>query len=311
MFFEFSDIRREVSLSEISPDRFTAGYISRDEAAAVCDAFGFASSTAQAMQIANERFRSGVEVYEDYTFTELRILNTDASDGEDDCVALYISDRLFIVVDVEDRDGSTKNKFLSVLSRFTAKNAAPERLLSAFLDALVAGHEKYLEEVGMRLTRLENDVFRGKTGQEFNFDVLRLKEHLLRMHNYYEQLLDITEAVEENENELFDEDRLMYVSNLSKKVVRLREDVDSLSSLFSHLQDAYSAYLDLQMNRSMKIFTVLTSVFFPLTIITGWYGMNFTTMPELPWKYGYLYVILLSAAVSVSLIVFGKKRKWY
>ncbi|MBQ7687843.1 MAG: magnesium transporter, partial [Clostridia bacterium] len=134
---------------------------------------------------------------------------------------------------------------------------------------------------------------------------------LLRMRNYYEQLLDITEAVEENENEIFDEARLLIVSNLSKKVVRLREDVDSLSSLISHLQDAYSAYLDLQLNRSMKVFTVMTSIFFPLTVIAGWYGMNFNSMPEFTWKYGYVYVIALSALVSAAVILIGKKKKWY
>ena len=131
------------------------------------------------------------------------------------------------------------------------------------------------------------------------------------MHNFYEQLLDISSALDEDENSLFESEYLRYLANFSQKVIRLREDTDSLSSTLSHVQDAYSAYLDLQLNRSMKVFTVMTSFFFPLTIIAGWYGMNFVNMPELHWKYGYVYVIALSIAVSAFLIWLGKKKKWY
>lgn len=55
----------------------------------------------------------------------------------------------------------------------------------------------------------------------------------------------------------------------------------------------------------------VTTIFFPLTIIVGWYGMNFRYMPELSWRYGYLYVGLLSVLVIIILIIIGKKKKWF
>ena len=58
-------------------------------------------------------------------------------------------------------------------------------------------------------------------------------------------------------------------------------------------------------------FTIITTIFFPLTIIVGWYGMNFANMPELTWKYGYLYVTALSVFVVILLIIIGKKKKWF
>ena len=67
----------------------------------------------------------------------------------------------------------------------------------------------------------------------------------------------------------------------------------------------------MKMNQTMKHLTVLTTIFFPLTIIVGWYGMNFQSMPEFLWKYGYLYVILLSVAVVLLLLWIAKKKKWF
>ena len=61
----------------------------------------------------------------------------------------------------------------------------------------------------------------------------------------------------------------------------------------------------------MKYFTAITSIFFPLTLIVGWYGMNFKYMPEFEWRYGYIFVILLSVAVVAVLTIIGKKKKWF
>ena len=61
----------------------------------------------------------------------------------------------------------------------------------------------------------------------------------------------------------------------------------------------------------MKVLTVLASIFSPLTIIVGWYGMNFQNMPELTWKYGYVYVIVLSITTVLIFALIGKWKKWF
>ena len=68
--------------------------------------------------------------------------------------------------------------------------------------------------------------------------------------------------------------------------------------------------MDIRLNTTMKVFTVVTTIFLPLTVIAGWYGMNFQ-MPEYEWKYGYLIVILASVACVVAGIAFFKKNKWF
>ena len=311
MFFQFSETLQEIETENIDANVLTAGFISKQDADDLCRRFGFADSAVEALRNANERFRSGVEVYDDYTFTELRIADAGNPEAEDDCVALFVKKNLFIVVDVEDHDGSTKNKFLTALRRYPAKAFTLEKLVFAFLDALIANETRQLEATGMRMADLESDIFEGRANKDFNMLLLKLKKHLLKMHNYYEQLLDITGAIDENENEIFENESLMYIINLSQKITRLREDCDSLSNMLSHMQDAYSAQLDLQLNNSMKIFTVITSIFFPLTVIVGWYGMNFKYMPELTWRYGYVFVIALSVGTVALLTLLGKRKKWF
>ena len=310
MFYTFGTSIEE-SNKLPSVDKLAVGYLTCDELAEVSETLGFAAANVEACRSANIYFRSGVEVYDEYTFTELRIVDPVHPEVNDDCVALFIKKNLFLVIDVLDEDRSTEQRFQQALRRFPAKNTNLEKLIYSFLDALVAGDIIMLESTGAEVSELEAQVLRDEAHEDFTTTLLDLKNRLLSAHNYYEQLLDITEAVEENENDIFDTDSLMYISNIGKKIVRLREDVDALSNMVVHLQDAYSSYLDMNLNKTMKFFTVITSIFFPLTIIVGWYGMNFQSMPEFYWRYGYLYVILLSIIVVLVLVLVGKRKKWF
>lgn len=311
MFYKISDTVEQIEFNQINEKSIIAGYIDSNEIESIGKQLGFSHVTIEACRVANKFFRSGVEVYDDYTFTELRIVNPFDFQAEEDCVALYIKKNMIIVVDVTDKDGSTKKKFLSAIHKRHVKGVTLEKILYTFIDLLTAGNTKYIENTGNEITELEEDVLKGNTEDDFNLDLMQLKKELLTMHNYYEQLLDITDAIEENENAIFENDDLRYISNLHNKLQRLKEDVDSLSSLVVHLQDAYSATLDLSLNHTMKRFTVITSIFFPLTVIVGWYGMNFDSMPEFHWKYGYLFVIALSVLVVAILAIIGKRKKWF
>ena len=311
MFYRLNGKLEEISAKEIDENVLTVGYVSSDELEEIYSSLGFAHSTAEACKYVNKHFRSGVEVYDKYTFTELKIANFSDDFNRDDCVAIYFKENLFLVVDVQDFDGSTKAKFEEAIKRYPVDNVNLEKIVYAFFDSLIANDFKYIEDTGNEITELEEDVLNDYAPDSFNMELLHLKKELLTMHNYYEQLFDITDAIEENENGIFNDNNLMYIANLSNRIIRLREDTDSLSSSVTHLQDAYSSFLDLKLNNLMKRFTVLTSIFFPLTLIVGWYGMNFRAMPEFAWKYGYVYVIALSAVVVAVLLIIGKKRKWF
>ena len=159
---------------------------------------------------------------------------------------------------------------------------------------------------------LEDTLVEGKVEKDFNITVFKLKKHLQRLINYYDHCLDFLEALQENDNDILEvENRRLPINNIVHRVERLREDTILIKTNIEHIQSAYFSYLDLQLNKSMRFLTLLTAIFFPLTIIVGWYGMNFRSMPEFDWQYGYLYVILLSLVVVIGLIIIGKFKNWF
>lgn len=308
MFYLIENGIKEISSAELSEEHVAVGYIGSDELQEYADRFGFSPQTVEACMTGSTLFRTDVEVHDLYTFSEMRIISDNATD---DCFALFIRKNLLLVVKVSDSDDTVIKNLESAMFRLPPPKLNIARIVCAFMESLVSGGNMTTELLRNEITAMEENVIRGAADRDFNAGLLEIKKKLLRLHNYYSQLLDIAESLEENENDILDDSQLIYVTNLKNKFTRLREDVDSLRNESDHLQDAYSASLDMKLNTSMKFFTVITTVFFPLTIIVGWYGMNFTSMPELTWKYGYAFVIALSVLTVAGVFLIGKKKKWF
>ena len=114
-----------------------------------------------------------------------------------------------------------------------------------------------------------------------------------------------------NDNGLFSKDGARHFSIIHNRVQRFCSSVTNLHDYVTQMREACQSQIDIEQNNLMKIFTVVTAVFMPLTLIVGWYGMNFANMPELQWEYGYLAVIVLSVIVCGGMIMFFRYKKWF
>ena len=130
----------------------------------------------------------------------------------------------------------------------------------------------------------------------------------LRVH--YEQLLDFGQELEENENSFFKHDNLRYFRLFSNRIDRLRDSTKAISDHAAQIRDIYKSHLDIKQNRIMTVLTIVTTIFMPLTLIAGWYGMNFRHMPELESEWGYPIAIISSVLIVVGSLLFFKLKKW-
>jgi magnesium transporter len=112
------------------------------------------------------------------------------------------------------------------------------------------------------------------------------RKKLFNLKRYYEQLAEVTSSIERSENEIIDKKALRYFHMLTARCERLFHGVLNLRDYVTQVREAYQAQMDIGLNKVMKLFTVITAVFLPLTLITGWYGMNIP-MPEFRWAYAY------------------------
>ena len=184
-----------------------------------------------------------------------------------------------------------------------------ERFLYDFLEQIIAPDLPRLEEFEHSLERMESEILSGDT--ETVLPRLNdMRGDLLDLNLHYGQLMDLSQELEENENGFFAEENLRYFRLLTARAERLRNMVGSLRDYTVQLRDLIQTRIDVKQNRIITLLTVVTTIFTPLTLLTGWYGMNFKYMPELEYRGSYPIVILISLSIAIGCLIYFKKKKW-
>lgn len=208
-----------------------------------------------------------------------------------------------------DDSGYVENTISRIISSKRWAVPGIERFLYDFLEQIVAQDQVILERFDKELDTIESDILEG-TDEDPSKTVSRIRSDLRDMRIHYEQLLDLGQELEENENDFFNEDNTRYFHLFTQRVSRLHDITSSLRDYSIQIRDLYQSQLDVRQNRIMALLTVITSIFMPLTLIAGWYGMNFRYMPELEYKAAYPIVIVISIAIVILSLIFFKKKKW-
>ena len=189
------------------------------------------------------------------------------------------------------------------------KTISFERLFHTFLERTIMDDASFLDDIEQEIAELEDQLI---TTNRKNcvIEIISLRKKLMQFKRHYEQMQIVLDAVQENENELIDPRSMRYFKIFANRVDRLYHIVLNLRDYVTQVREAYQAEVDINLNSIMKLFTVITAIFLPLTLIVGWYGMNLQ-LPEYGWRYGYLMVILISAAVVAFCLFYFKRHNWF
>lgn len=188
-------------------------------------------------------------------------------------------------------------------------NPCLERFLYDFLESIIHRDYKIIERYDARLDEIEKDVLSEESSGSIQ-ELTDIRSELRDLRIHYAQLMDLSQELEENENEFFKEDNERYFHLVFQRVQTLHEMTSSLADYTSHIRDLNQTQIDIKQNKIMTILTVVTSIFMPLTLITGWYGMNFVHMPELKEPAAYPIVITVCILIVIGCLVFFKRKKW-
>ena len=187
---------------------------------------------------------------------------------------------------------------------------SPGRLLCQLLELLLAKDAHHMEELEDRLSQLEEQVLSGQLDQ-FTAPISGLLRELMHWSRYFSQLGNMADTLEEDDWGLFMEEEGRLFHMLSQRLGRLREDAQFLREYCLQVRELFQTQVDLRQNKIMKTLTLVTTLCLPLSLVAAWYGMNFTGMPELGWKYGYPAVIVVSALIVIACLWIMKRKKFW
>lgn len=179
--------------------------------------------------------------------------------------------------------------------------------LIAVLETLIENDLAYLQQLESNIVAYEETLLSGELA-EFSAHYMQLNHKIVAFDRYYLQLIDLCDNLYDSAL-LSDVDRAQ-LERFAACCARLEGEAQMLRESLLQLRSEYQAQIELKQNGIMQILTVVTTVFMPLTLIVGWYGMNFN-IPELSWRYGYPAVCVLSAVIVVVTVWLCKRKKFF
>ncbi|MBQ3301280.1 MAG: hypothetical protein IJH04_03930, partial [Eggerthellaceae bacterium] len=187
--------------------------------------------------------------------------------------------------------GDTAAKLVTAIASTRRwKNPCLARFLSDFVAHIVKNDTELLRNYERELDLME-DAIMADTAEGASERINEMRGELRDLDDHYDHLMDLVRVLEENENGFFPDADLRFFRMALGRLDKLRDQAKTLRDQALQVRDLYKMHLDVRQNHIMTVLTVVTVIFAPLTLIVGWYGMNFQNMPELAWTWGYPAVI--------------------
>lgn len=208
-----------------------------------------------------------------------------------------------------DDDGYAARLIEKIMQTRKWRNPSLERFLYDFLEKIVTDDLQLFERYDKRLDEMEDEILAGNM-DDIMAPLMEIRGEVLEIHTHYEQLLDVGQELQENENNFFSIENLRYFDMFENRVTRLNMLAASLRERVMQVRDLYDSQMEVRQNKISTVLTIVATIFMPLTLIVGWYGMNFTYMPELSKKWSYPIVIAVCIMIVIGNLIFFRKKKW-
>ncbi len=200
-------------------------------------------------------------------------------------------------------------------NRGAIRQHGTDYLAYALIDAIVDGYFPVLEDVGERLEELQDEVVERPSRRTLE-KIHKIKRELLLLRRALWPQRDAISSLIRDESTLIGKTVRVYLRDCYDHTVQAIDMVETYRELASNLMDIYLSSISNRMNEIVKVLTVISTVFMPLTFIAGVYGMNFDraaspwNMPELGWPLGYAFSWVLMLTIAIVLMVFFWRKGW-
>lgn len=185
----------------------------------------------------------------------------------------------------------------------------PDFLFHLIIDQIVDSYTPILDTLDSTIDSMENEVFHSPTQQSM-VEILNMKKNIMTVRRVAVYQREMLNRLSRGEFSLITEEETIYYRNVYDHLVRMSDLADSYRDMVAGLLDAYLSVTSNRLSQVMKVLTIISTIFLPLSFITGFFGMNFEVIPLAKMEWGIGIATLFMVAVAVFMLLVFKKNKW-
>lgn len=262
--------------------------------------------------IMNTGQRPRMEDYGDYIYVVVKMIYHDSSSHKivSEQVSLIIGKSFLISFQEVEGDIFSQIRERIRTSKGRLRRSGPDYLAYCLLDAIIDNYFVVLEEIGERIEVLQELVVDRPTPETLN-SIHRTKKDMIFLRKAIRPVRELINSMLKSESILISDTTDVFLRDVYEHSIQVIETTETLRDMLSSALDIYLSSTSNRMNEVMRVLTVISTLFIPLTFMVGVYGMNFEYMPELKFHYGYAGLWVLMGITAAGMVLFFRKRKWF
>lgn len=255
--------------------------------------------------LSEEEQRPKIEIYENHYFIVVNSIRFDDEEIFLRALNIFLGRHFIITV--------TKQKIHELRTvkplLWEDEVSAPDRFLYLLIDLVTDNYFTVGDRIEARIEKLEEDILI-HTKKSHLSEIIGLRSEILWLKKVLGPQKEVINTLNKKDLRLIDDQLQKYFSDIYENVVKISETFETYRDLMGNLREAYQSSIANRANEIMRVFTAITTIFIPLTLITGIYGMNFEYMPELHWKYSYYVVLGIMISAGLLMFYLFRKKDW-
>jgi len=262
--------------------------------------------------VLNTGQRAKLDEYENGLFFSLPSLRFDHDNFEliAEQVSLFVGNRFLLSFqeDPDDTFAFIRNRCSESIGRLRKKGS--DYLAYSLVDNIVDGYYLVLDDIESQLGQLEENLHTNGANPVSKARIFDLKRVVNQLRHRLLPLRDAVNRFYRTDSELIDEANHLYIRDVVDHVAQLIDGVDNEREILAGIEALFHAEASNRLNYSIRLLTVISTIFIPLTFIAGIYGMNFDNMPELRQPNGYFVVLGFMGSIMIGMLMYFKVKKW-
>jgi magnesium transporter len=262
--------------------------------------------------VVNTHQRPKFDEFEDHLFIVLRMFffNEEENELEGEQISLIVGANF--VISFQERQGDVFEQVRERLrnGKGRIRKKGSDYLAYSLIDAIVDSYYNILEGLGENIESMQEQLVAEPKREDLQI-IQHLKRDMLFFRKSVWPLREVVSGLAKSESTLIKGDFLVYVRDIYDHVIQAIDTIETYRDMLSAMMDIYLSSLSNRMNEVMKVLTIIATIFIPMTFLAGVYGMNFKFMPELEWKYAYLFFWIVVLAVLIGMVAWFRRKKWF
>lgn len=262
--------------------------------------------------IVNTGHRPKLDHYNDYIFVVIKMLYyNDHQEIVNEQVSFILGENYILSFQEAEGDvfDALRKRIQNPNGRIRTLGA--DYLFYALIDAVTDHYFLVIETMSNKIEDIEDSLFSGVSQEEISLGIQKLKREILKIRRAIFPMREIINKIEKNENNFIQKRTIHYFRDVYDHIIQISENIEIYREMIWGLMDMYMSTISNKMNQIMKVLTIISTIFIPLTFLAGIYGMNFDNIPELHYKYSYFILWAIMVLLFFSMLYYFKRKKWF